>query len=208
MRLSSCEVRDHINSRKNDHWSSHRVLQSLAAAEIANALHLRDFGAPRFSSSQSRQESANENSCTAANEDRWMVAGWAVAYRRYSLYYLRTPRSGIPGRATSICLKIGARSGRTDDVTIAMKPQPEPSAQEVLAGLVERVDSGCEGLHLGSCPAHRERRATWAGRPGRLVRGKPQPKPYSASQNTGPAAPARRQPRAAACRANGRSPTS
>ena len=36
------------------------------------------------------------------------------------------------------------------------------------------------GLHLGSCPAHRERRATWAGRPGRLVRGKPQPKPYSA----------------------------
>ena len=34
---------------------------------------------------------------------------------------------------------IGARSDRTDDVTIAMKPQPEPSAQEVLAGLVERV---------------------------------------------------------------------
>ena len=32
-----------------------------------------------------------------------------------------------------------ARSDRTDDVTIAMKPQPEPSAQEVLAGLVERV---------------------------------------------------------------------
>ena len=39
----------------------------------------------------------------------------------------------------------------------------------------------------------------WAGRPGRLVRGKPQP--------TRPAAPARRRPRAAACRAIGRSPT-
>ena len=67
-------------------------------------------------------------------------------------------------------------------------------------------------LHLDSCPAHRERRATWAGRPGRLVRGKPQPKPYSAPRaachrNTGPAAPARRRPRAAACRAIGRSPT-
>ena len=32
-----------------------------------------------------------------------------------------------------------ARSNRTDGVTIAMKPQPKPSAQEVLAGLVERV---------------------------------------------------------------------
>src|SRR6478672_9188719 len=52
---------------------------------------------------------------------------------------MRTPRSGISGRATSICLGIGARHDRTDDVTIAMKPQPEPSAQEVLAGLVERV---------------------------------------------------------------------
>jgi exodeoxyribonuclease V alpha subunit len=32
-----------------------------------------------------------------------------------------------------------AHSDRTDGVTIAMKPQPEPSAQEVLAGLVDRV---------------------------------------------------------------------
>src|SRR5712672_1417804 len=52
---------------------------------------------------------------------------------------MRTPRGGISGRATSIGLGIGARSDRTDDVTIAMKLQPEPSAQEVLAGLVERV---------------------------------------------------------------------
>ena len=52
---------------------------------------------------------------------------------------MRTLRSGISGRATSICLGIGTRSDRTDGVTIAMKLQPEPSAQEVLAGLVERV---------------------------------------------------------------------
>ena len=32
-----------------------------------------------------------------------------------------------------------AQRQRTNDMAIAMKPQPEPSAQEVLAGLVERV---------------------------------------------------------------------
>ena len=57
------------------------------------------------------------------------------------------------------------------------------------------------GLHLGSCPAHRERRATWAGRPGRLVRGKPQPKPYSA-----PRAACHRTPGQPRQRAGGHAP--
>src|SRR5205807_4595932 len=35
--------------------------------------------------------------------------------------------------------RTGARSSKTDDATIDMKPQAEPSTQEVLAGLVERV---------------------------------------------------------------------
>src|SRR6187455_1535282 len=51
---------------------------------------------------------------------------------------MRTPHGGI-GLVSSICLGIGARSDQTDDATIDMKPQPEPSTQEVLAGLVERV---------------------------------------------------------------------
>src|SRR6186997_2949332 len=51
---------------------------------------------------------------------------------------MRTPHGGI-GLVSSICLGIGARSDQTDDATIDMKPQPGPSAQEVLAGLVERV---------------------------------------------------------------------
>ena len=55
--------------------------------------------------------------------------------------------------------------------------------------------------HLGSCPAHRERRATWAGRPGRLVRGKPQPKPYSA-----PRAACHRTPGQPRQRAGGHAP--
>src|SRR5829696_10513056 len=44
------------------------------------------------------------------------------------------------GPATSKCRGIGARSAETNiDENIVMKPQPEPSAPEVLAGLVERV---------------------------------------------------------------------
>ena len=42
MRFSRCDVRHHINYRKNDRWLV-SILQSLAAVEIANALHLRDF---------------------------------------------------------------------------------------------------------------------------------------------------------------------
>ena len=45
MRLSRCEVRDHINYRKNDRWRSYRFYRA-AAAEIAKALHLRDFRSP------------------------------------------------------------------------------------------------------------------------------------------------------------------
>ena len=41
------------------------------------------------------------------------------------------------GPVISICL--GARGDQIDDATIDMKPQPESSTQEVLAGLVERV---------------------------------------------------------------------
>ena len=41
----SCEVRDHINCRKNYRSPLVSILQSLAATEIANALHLREFGA-------------------------------------------------------------------------------------------------------------------------------------------------------------------
>ena len=80
------------------------------------------------------------------------------------------------------------------------------------SALTQPPISGCSpSLHLGSCPAHRERRATWAGRPGRLVRASRSrsrtARRERMPQNTGPAAPARRRPRAAACRAIGRSPT-
>jgi hypothetical protein len=39
----------------------------------------------------------------------------------------------------SICHGIGVPSAEADDTTIDMKPQQEPSNEEVLAGLVERV---------------------------------------------------------------------
>jgi exodeoxyribonuclease V alpha subunit len=57
----------------------------------------------------------------------------------------RSPsQDGIAARADARwtdakCRGIGARSAETIDTLIDMKPQPEPSTQEVLAGLVERV---------------------------------------------------------------------
>jgi hypothetical protein len=42
-------------------------------------------------------------------------------------------------RTDAKCHGICARSAETIDAIIDMKPQPEPSAQEVLAGHLERV---------------------------------------------------------------------
>jgi hypothetical protein len=44
--LSRCEVRVHINDRENDHRGLVSFLRSLAAAETANPLHLREFRSP------------------------------------------------------------------------------------------------------------------------------------------------------------------
>ena len=71
-----------------------------------------------------------------------VASGWTVAYRRYSLDYVAdedAARRNIWSGDLDMPWDWGAQRQRTDDVTIAMKPQPEPSAQEVLAGLVERV---------------------------------------------------------------------
>ena len=69
-----------------------------------------------------------------------MVAnGCAVAYHRYLKYYAaRQSRANICP-TTSICHGIGVAGAEADNRTIEMKPQQEPSTQEVLAGLVERV---------------------------------------------------------------------
>jgi exodeoxyribonuclease V alpha subunit len=50
------------------------------------------------------------------------------------------------------------RRDRINDLTIAMKPQPEPSAQEVLAGLVERVTY--HNAENGFCVLRARREAT------------------------------------------------
>jgi exodeoxyribonuclease V alpha subunit len=49
------------------------------------------------------------------------------------------PARSVYGPATSTQRGIGARSDGTDDTAISMRPQPQPSTQEVLAGIVERV---------------------------------------------------------------------
>ena len=50
MRLSRCEVRDHINYRKNDRWRSHRFYRALQWLKSPMRYVCEIFGAPRFSS--------------------------------------------------------------------------------------------------------------------------------------------------------------
>src|SRR6476660_2567970 len=50
VRLSRCEVRDHINYRKNDRWRSHRFYRALQRLESPMRYICEIFGAPQFSS--------------------------------------------------------------------------------------------------------------------------------------------------------------
>src|SRR6186997_633205 len=51
---------------------------------------------------------------------------------------MRTPHGGI-GLVSSICVGLAGPACNTRDATIEMKPQSDPSTQDVLAGLIERV---------------------------------------------------------------------
>ena len=59
MRLSRCEVRDHINCRKNDRWRSHRFYSALQRQNSPNRYICEIFGASRFSSIQHNQPEAD-----------------------------------------------------------------------------------------------------------------------------------------------------
>ena len=50
MRFSRCEVRDHINCRKNDRWRSHRFYRALQRLKSPLRYICEIFGAPQFSS--------------------------------------------------------------------------------------------------------------------------------------------------------------
>ena len=50
MRLARCEVRDHINYRKNDRWPSYRFYRALQRLKSPMRYVCEIFGAPRFSS--------------------------------------------------------------------------------------------------------------------------------------------------------------
>jgi exodeoxyribonuclease V alpha subunit len=65
--------------------------------------------------------------------DVWSRQLFIALCRRYGLHPYRAVRDD------STCQGIGARRNKADDPAIDMKSQPQPSATEVLAGLVERV---------------------------------------------------------------------
>ena len=50
MRLSRCDVRDHINYRKHDRWRSYRFYRALQQLKSPMRYICEIFGAPRFSS--------------------------------------------------------------------------------------------------------------------------------------------------------------
>jgi hypothetical protein len=78
VRLSRCEVRDHIIPQKRS-LALVSILQSLAAAEIANALHLRDFRSPAIfeffntiGAKRTLARAARSEECQQATLQAWL----------------------------------------------------------------------------------------------------------------------------------------
>jgi hypothetical protein len=52
VRLSCCEVRDHMNYRRNDRWPAYRFYRALQRLKSPMRYICEIFGAPQFSSFQ------------------------------------------------------------------------------------------------------------------------------------------------------------
>jgi hypothetical protein len=70
VRLSRCEVRDHINYRKNDRWPSYRFYRALQRLKSPMRYICEIFGAPRFSSF-STQSAVNRHRIVSSLEMRY-----------------------------------------------------------------------------------------------------------------------------------------
>ena len=97
MRLSRCEVRDHINYRKKRSLALASILQSLAAAEIANALRLRDFRSPaifEFFNTIGRKADSRRKAMSATGAYDWAVATCGITSKKESraLRFADVPR--------------------------------------------------------------------------------------------------------------------
>jgi hypothetical protein len=70
VRLARCEVRDHINYRKNDRWRPYRFYRALQRLKSPMRYICEIFGAPRFSSfsTQSAQNGHGAMSKKAARK--------------------------------------------------------------------------------------------------------------------------------------------
>ena len=74
MRLSRCEVRDHINYRKNDRWPSYRFYSALQRQKSPMRYICEIFGAPRFSSFSTQSTQSGRRKRVAFVSERESLA--------------------------------------------------------------------------------------------------------------------------------------
>jgi hypothetical protein len=87
VRLSRCEVRDHINYRKNDRWRSHRFYRALQRLKSPMRYVCEIFGAPRFSSFSTQSDAKrtlDERRCQLPGAYDWAVATCGITSKKES----------------------------------------------------------------------------------------------------------------------------
>src|ERR1700675_349450 len=92
MRVPRCELRDHINCRKNDRWPSYRFYRALQRLKSSIRCICEIFGAARFSSFST--QSANRRLTQRSNYQLFARVRSVVNAQKESGSLSRRPKTG------------------------------------------------------------------------------------------------------------------
>jgi hypothetical protein len=120
VRLSRCEVGDHINYRKNDRWRSYRFYRALQWLKSPMRYLCEIFGAPRFSSFATQ-------SATSGRSYQTHITLWRT-WLQQNRDHRSTLRKHHPGRQAPSCRERPTRRFRQHVTAVSGAPV-HPSAR-------------------------------------------------------------------------------
>jgi hypothetical protein len=129
VRLSRCEVRDHINYRKNDRWRSHRFYRALQRLKSPMRYICEIFGVPQFLSFST--QSTGDQTSSEPKRPREPAEANLRGQVFFRLGGLEAERAGSNSGADIVAavIKLRSQALRSDPVLPSRGPSSMGSAQ-------------------------------------------------------------------------------